>query len=107
GSNTNVPIPPADNAETSITINPTNTLNRFATSTAGNKVFRYSLNGGATWNNSNISAVLGGISGGDQQAAWDNFGNLFVTYFAGGSPTPLVPQIRAGAANFTPFLTPS
>ena len=84
GPNVNISKSAGDNAETGITINPVNPLNMFAISTASN-VFRYTTNGGVTWTDSDISGVLGGGSLGDQQMAWDEFGNLFVVYFAGPS----------------------
>ncbi len=98
GPNINVTKSLENNSETFISIDPTNPLRLFATSTDGTNVFKYSADGGATWNNSNISGILGGTSGGDQQSAWDTFGNLFVTYFAGPSNhTVLALSINGGA----------
>src|SRR5262245_52479044 len=100
GPNINITKSAVDDAETSIIVNPTNPLNLFATSTAGN-AFVFSTDGGLTWNNSNISQVLGGLSGGDQQAAWDTFGNLFVTYFAGANLNTVVALSTDGGATFS------
>ena len=69
GPNINITKSAENNSETFISINPTNPQNLFATSTSGTNVFKYSTDGGATWSNSNISGVLGGGSGGDQQSA--------------------------------------
>ncbi|MEO6753391.1 MAG: hypothetical protein ABIP85_16565, partial [Chthoniobacteraceae bacterium] len=101
GTNINITKSAENNSETFISINPTNPLNLFATSTSGSNVFKYSTDGGATWNNSNISGVLGGGSGGDQQSAWDNFGNLFVTYFAGASNHTVLALSTNGGATFS------
>jgi serine-aspartate repeat-containing protein C/D/E len=76
GPNVNVTRATGNQSETTIAINPTNTLNLFASDTWANKV-RYSTDGGATWQNSNVSAIPASI--GDVQAAWDQFGNLFFT----------------------------
>jgi hypothetical protein len=87
GPNVNISKSIVDDAETAIIINPTNPLNLFATSTAGaasviNGGHYFSMDGGVTWSLSSHSAIYGGQSGGDEQMAWDEFGNLFVTYFA-------------------------
>jgi hypothetical protein len=99
GANMNITKSGVDDAETSIVINPSNPLNLFATSTAGN-AFIYSRDGGQTWKNSDISQVLGGVSGGDQQAAWDNLGNLFVTYFGGQNFDSVIALSTDGGATF-------
>src|SRR5262245_20165923 len=81
GPNINITKSGADDAENAITINPTNPLNLFASSTSSG-ARRYSLDGGITWANSNFGPIFGGSTGGDDQAAWDEFGNLFNVYFA-------------------------
>ncbi len=101
GPNINITKSAEDNAETFISIDPTNPQRLFATSTAGASVFKYSTDGGVTWNNSNISGVLGGGNGGDQQSAWDNFGNLFLTYFAGASNHTVLALSTNGGATFS------
>src|SRR5262249_46279210 len=76
GPNVNATRATGSQAETTIAINPTNPLNLFASDTWANSV-RYSMDGGATWQNSNVSMIPS--SDGDVQAAWDQFGNLFFT----------------------------
>ena len=99
GQNVNITKSTDFNQETSIVINPTNPLNLFAADTAGG-AFRYSLDGGLTWQDSNISGVLGGGSQGDQQEAWDKFGNLFLTYFAGSNGNTVVALSTDGGKTF-------
>ena len=81
GPNFNITKTAGNEQETSITINPTNPQNLFASSTSGFNQY-FSMDGGATWTASDISSIDSGTNGGDQQAAWDQFGNLFMTYFA-------------------------
>ncbi len=45
--------------------------------------YRYSTNGGVTWTPSSLSGIP--APGGDNQAVFDPFGNLFVTYLSGAS----------------------
>src|SRR5262249_15833056 len=45
--------------------------------------FRYSEDGGYTWRASSLAGIPS--PGGDNQAAWDDFGNLFVVYLSGAS----------------------
>jgi hypothetical protein len=101
GPNINITKSAENDSETFISLDPTNPLRLFATSTDGTNVFRYSSDGGVTWNNSDISGVLGGSSSGDQQSAWDNFGNLFVTYFAGASDHTVLALSTDGGATFS------
>src|SRR5713226_9602817 len=81
GPNINISKSAVENAETSIVVNPTNPLNLFATSTADGSNF-YSVDGGVTWLKAQLATGGGpnftGGDGGDQQEAWDNFGNLFL-----------------------------
>jgi protocatechuate 3,4-dioxygenase beta subunit len=76
GPSVNITKAAGNQAESTVVINPTNPLNLFASETFTNKA-RYSLDGGLTWQNSNLSAIPSSI--GDVQAAWDQFGNLFFT----------------------------
>jgi len=81
-------------------INPTNPLNLFCSET--NSYFtRYSTDGGQTWKNSNTSAIPAGPAGfgADVQAAWDSFGNLFMTRFGAGQST-IVARSGDGGATF-------
>src|SRR5262249_51640468 len=56
GPNVNATRATGSQAETTIAINPTNPLNLFASDTWANSV-RYSMDGGATWQNSNVSMI--------------------------------------------------
>src|SRR5438128_2519444 len=100
GPNLNVTKSSADDAETSIVVNPTNPLNLFASDTSSG-ANRYSLDGGATWTDSDTSSIFGGTNGGDQQEAWDQFGNLFMTYFAGGNDNTVVALSVDGGKTFS------
>src|SRR5438132_6361741 len=74
GPNINITKSSANNAEVTIAVNPLNPNNLFADDT-WTTVGRYSTNAGATWQNSNLSAL--GSTIGDCSASWDKFGNLF------------------------------
>src|SRR5262249_32750566 len=88
-----------DDQETSIVNNPSNPQQMFATDTAP-FVNKYSKDGGKTWLDSDLSAVLGGGGQGDQQTYWDNFGSLFMTYFAGNNGNTVVAVSTDGGATF-------
>lgn len=77
GPNVNITRAAGNQSETAIAINPTNTQNLFATSLFD--FYKFSMDGGATWQNSNVSAIPDSCC--DQQLAWDEFGNLFMTSF--------------------------
>lgn len=77
GPNVNITRAAGNQSETAIAINPTNTQNLFATSLFD--VYKFSMDGGASWQNSNVSAIPDSCC--DQQLAWDEFGNLFMTSF--------------------------
>ncbi len=98
GPNVNISKSPGDNAEETVAINPKNPLNLFASETYS-LVTKYSLDGGLTWNNSNISAL--GSSLGDVSSAWDNYGNLFlVELSSSASQTVLLGVSTNGGASF-------
>ncbi len=99
GPNFNITKTQGIEQETSIVINPTNPSNLFAADTAGG-TFKYSIDGGVTWLDSDINGVLGGGSLGDQQEAWDTFGNLFLTYFAGPNSNTAVAVSTDGGKTF-------
>jgi hypothetical protein len=81
GPNVNISKASGNHSESTISINPTNPLNLFASDTLGDPAARrYSTNGGVTWINSNSAGLPG--SDGDIQTAWDKFGNLFITYLS-------------------------
>src|SRR5438067_2158854 len=56
GNNVNITKSNAGDAEDSITADPANPMNLFASST-GSNVFKYSTDGGATWKDSDHSAI--------------------------------------------------
>src|SRR5262245_62894601 len=68
GPNINITQSAAGDAETAIVVNPTNPQNLFATST-GDTAHKFSTDGGTTWQDSDLSAVDGGASAGDEQMA--------------------------------------
>jgi hypothetical protein len=77
GSDINITKSSANEAETSIAVNPTSAQDLFAIDT-NTYQGHYSTDGGATWNNSNMAGFTSsGFN--DAQAVWDSFGNLFVT----------------------------
>ena len=87
---------PGSQAEPTVTVNPTNTNNLFVASSYGatgiDGFGAYSMNGGASWNltnGGNIGTGSGAASdglpvvfGGNFTAAFDQFGNLYLTYIA-------------------------
>jgi hypothetical protein len=78
GPNVNITKATGNQAETTISINPTNPKDLFESdtvSTAGH----FSTDGGLTWKASDMSALPASL--GDVQTAWDTFGNLFITQF--------------------------
>src|SRR5437868_6685152 len=78
GANANITKSGANEAETTIAINPTNPNNLFAIDT-NTYQGRYSTTGAqGPWNLSNMAGFTpSGLH--DAQAVWDRFGNLFVT----------------------------
>ena len=96
GANVNITKQPGRNTETSISVNPLNTNQLFASDTTTN-IGRYSTDGGLTWRTSNLSAV----SRGDVQTAWDANGNLFLTRFGQNSDLGVeVMRSTDGGVNF-------
>ncbi|OYV88062.1 MAG: hypothetical protein B7Z73_09260, partial [Planctomycetia bacterium 21-64-5] len=103
GPNINATQSLQDNQETTIAVNPTNPLDIFVADTASTAFGsppddKYSLDGGKTWSYSDISAIttaIGGASGGDVHAVFDQFGNLFLTEFGASPPggNPLAPTL--------------
>jgi hypothetical protein len=96
GPNVNITQALGNQAESTISVNPLNPLQLFATSTFGG-VGRYSTNGGITWATSNFSAL--GQSSGDFQTAWDQFGNLYLTEL-GTALSVIVARSTDGGATF-------
>src|SRR5262245_17761187 len=100
GATVNATQSSVGDSETAIVVNPTNPQNLFVGPTEGG-AFRYSLDGGATWADSDRSTIGDGSSGGDMQMAWDSFGNLFVVYFADANLTTMVGLSTDGGKTFT------
>src|SRR4051794_21312138 len=72
GPNVNISQALGNQAESTISVNPLNTMDLFASETFTG-IARYSLNGGLSWTNSNLAALPASI--GDVQSAFDQFGN--------------------------------
>src|ERR1043166_607878 len=96
GTNLNITKSSANNAEGTIAVNPLNPNNLFEDDT-WTTIGRYTTNGGATWQNSNLSAL--GSSIGDVSASWDQFGNLFLVQF-GANEAIVVGISTNGGAKF-------
>jgi hypothetical protein len=97
-TNLNITKSSANNAETTIAVNPLNPNNLFADDTYS-VIGRYTTNGGATWQNSNLSALPSSI--GDVATAWDNYGNLFLVQFGGSNLKIAVGLSTNGGASFS------
>ena len=100
GPNVNVTRAPGNQAESTISVNPLNSLQLFASDTLSN-VGRFSTNGGLTWSNSTLSTS----SQGDVQTAWDSYGNLFATRFSSSGLGIQVTRSIDGGATFTDVRT--
>ena len=97
GPNVNISKSFGDNAEETIAINPKNPANLFASETYL-LVTRFSLDGGLTWSNRDVSAL--GSSDGDVSAAWDDFGNLFLVRLSSGLYQVVVGVSTNGGTTF-------
>jgi hypothetical protein len=98
GPNINTGNVAGDQVETTIAVNPTNPDNLFAASNNGYR--RYSMDGGATW--LTTTWPLGTVCC-DMKAAFDKYGNLFVSYLDGTINADLALSTDGGA-NFTLLL---
>ena len=99
GPNINITRSQANNAEETITINPTAPNNLFASETAS-LATKYSKDGGLTWSNSNVSEL--GLSQGDVSAAFDDYGNLFLSRFSSEATLQVVVGLSTnGGARFS------
>ena len=96
GPNVNISQQVGRNQETTISVNPLNTNQLFASDTISS-VGRYSTDGGVTWRTSNLSTA----SRGDVQTAWDSNGNLFLTRFGASALSIEVLRSIDGGVNFT------
>ena len=81
GPNVNISKLTGNQAESTISINPTNPLNLFESDTVSTATMstpgHFSTDGGETWRASDMSALPDSL--GDVQTTWDSFGNLFLT----------------------------
>jgi hypothetical protein len=98
GPNLNTTRSTANNAETTIAINPLNSSNLFVDDTVSVQP-RYSTDGGATWQASNTSALPATI--GDVSAAWDTYGNLFLAQLSSSKVKVMVGLSINGGASFS------
>ena len=98
GPNINITKMTGNNAESTISINPTNTLNLFEDDTFST-VGHYSLDGGTTWQTSSMSGLPASI--GDVQTAWDTFGNLYLASLTKSHIYVDVALSTNGGASFT------
>ena len=99
GTNLNATTSAGNNAEETIAINPKDPLNLFVDDT-WSVVGRYSLDGGVTWSNSDVSAL--GASDGDVSSAFDDFGNLFLVQFSSVTTLQVVIGLSTnGGASFS------
>jgi hypothetical protein len=97
GPNINIGKWNGNQAESTISVNPNNPSDLFASDTWSGMA-RYSVDGGRTWQNSNMTAL--GATIGDVASAWDTFGNLFVTRFGADTNSILVARSTDGGATF-------
>jgi hypothetical protein len=100
GPNVDITQASGNEAESTISINPTNPNNLFECDTLSD-VGHYSTDGGATWKVSDLSAFPShaGI-GADVQTTWDSFGNLFLTQFGTAARDIVVGRSSDGGATF-------
>ncbi|MBI5762665.1 MAG: hypothetical protein HZA51_03985 [Planctomycetes bacterium] len=93
-------------AETNIAIDPTNPLRLFAMAVpaSGSSQFgAYSTDGGVNWTSRLFLTGADGMSASccDGQLAWDNFGNLFVTYINSAGTAVIVGMSTNGGVSFS------
>ena len=103
GPNVNISKSFENNAEECIAINPRNPLNLFSSDTWA-LMTRYSLDGGTTWNDSDISALP--ASDGDVSAAFDSFGNLYLIRFGTNFRIAVGLSTNGGASFILQYQTP-
>ena len=90
-------------AETTISMNPVNPRQLYVDNTVTGQG-RYSTDGGTTWQVSNKSGFSS--TDGDEQTAWDQFGNLFLTQFGNGEDIEVGVSIDGGASFLKVFTVP-
>jgi hypothetical protein len=86
GANVNITQSTGSYAETTIAINPTNPQNLFEADNLSGTCM-YSLDGGATWLPSQVQPPARNL--GDPHAAFDSFGNLFLTSVGSANRSPI------------------
>ncbi len=96
GPDINITKSAANEAETTIAINPANANNLFAIDT-NTYQGRYSTDGGQNWLLSNMAGFTS-ASGHDAQAVWDSFGNLFVSRMGTGMQVEVGISSNGGAS---------
>ncbi len=92
--------------ESNIAIDPTNPMRLFACSvllTTNAEFGAYSTNGGTTWTTRNFLTGSDGMAAAccDGQLAWDDYGNLFVTYINSSVSAVIVGLSINGGVSFT------
>jgi hypothetical protein len=103
GADVNVTRSQANNAETTIAINPLDPNNLFVDDTL-TTVGMYSTNGGTSWYASDLSALPRSI--GDVSTAWDAFGNLFLVEMDYVSRVVVGLSTNGGASFIRLYVTP-
>ncbi len=89
---------PGNQSEGTIALDPTNSNRMFAASNSEwvpRVMARYSVDGGTTWLQSNLSQIPVGL--GDPQATFDTYGNLYLTYITHEVPTRVVVAVSYNA----------
>lgn len=105
GTNTNISKMTGNQHESSISIDPTNSMRMFAAANreASGNFVAYSQDGGSNW----VGRILGTAAdrlppgGGDVQTAWDSYGNLFLTYLNASNFEVELVVSTDGGATFT------
>jgi hypothetical protein len=110
GANINLSKMPGNQSEGTITIDPSNPARLFVSSNLefGNGLFAAtSSDGGATWSSRVIANGSDGLPLAccDSRAAFDQFGNLFLTYVASSLTSAIVVMSTDGGQTFTTVLT--
>jgi hypothetical protein len=103
GPNVNISKSFENNAEECIAINPRNPLNLFSSDTWA-LMTKYSLDGGMTWNDSNLSALPASL--GDVSATFDSFGNLYLIRFGTSFRVAVGLSTNGGASFILQYQTP-
>jgi hypothetical protein len=110
GANVNITRNTGFMNESTVAINPQQPLDVFECNSAAARanpvpatgIGRYSTDGGVTWNTSDMTPLYNSQFGTDVEAAWDKFGNLFLTYlgYAGSAGNVFVAWSTDGGKTF-------